>query len=86
MRPFADHGDATRDFGEATAVAAETLRLAERAGLDVAAMLAKGSRGSARRRRAAPTSAGRRSARGYDDLLACIGTNLRRTAPAVPAT
>jgi transaldolase len=71
LRAFADHGDAERDFGESTGVAAETLRRAELAGIDLAAITSELEREGVRS-----------FCDSYQELLDCVETKLQRTAPA----
>src|SRR5215218_1543453 len=72
LRAFADHGDATRDFGESTG--AEILRRAEDAGVELAAITAELEREGVRA-----------FCDSYRELLDCIETKLQRTAAAVSA-
>ena len=69
LRAFADHGDASRGFGASTG--AETLRRAEDAGIDLAAITADLEREGVRS-----------FCDSYQELLDCIETKLQRTAPA----
>jgi transaldolase len=75
LRAFAHHGDATRDFTDNIAASAETLRRAEHAGVDLAAITCGLEREGVRA-----------FCDSYRDLLNCIETKLRRIAPAVSAT
>jgi transaldolase len=70
LRAFADHGDATRGIGESTGQ--ETLRRAENAGVELAAITADLEREGVRS-----------FCDSYHALLDCLGTRLRQTAPAV---
>jgi transaldolase len=72
LRAFADHGDAPRDFTGSIAASAETLRRAEHAGLDLAAITSELEREGVRA-----------FCDSYHDLLHCIESKLVRTAPAV---
>jgi transaldolase len=72
LRAFADHGDATRDFGESTG--AEILRRAEDAGVELTAITAELEREGVRA-----------FCDSYRELLDCIETKLQRTAAAVSA-
>jgi transaldolase len=74
LHAFSDHGDTPRDFTDSIAASAETLRRAERAGLDLAHISSELEREGVRA-----------FCDSYQDLLACIETKLRRTAPAMPA-
>jgi transaldolase len=74
LHAFSDHGDTPRDFTDSIAASAETLRRAEHAGLDLAAITSELEREGVRA-----------FCDSYQDLLACIETKLRRTAPAMPA-
>jgi transaldolase len=68
LRAFADHGDATRGFGESTG--ADVLSRAEEAGVDLAAITADLERDGVRSFCAS-----------YQDLLDCIETKLQRAGP-----
>jgi transaldolase len=68
LHAFADHGDASRDFGENTAAAAETLHRAEEAGIDLTAITAELEREGVRS-----------FCDSYRDLLDCIEAKLRAT-------
>jgi transaldolase len=68
LRAFADHGDATRGFGESTG--ADVLSRAEDAGVDLAAITADLERDGVRSFCAS-----------YQELLDCIETKLQRAGP-----
>jgi transaldolase len=72
LHAFADHGDATQSIGESTG--AETLRRAENAGVDLAAIAADLEREGVRS-----------FCDSYHALLECVETKLRRTVPAASA-
>jgi transaldolase len=72
LRAFADHGDATRDFSENTSAAAETLRRAEHASVELAAITAELEREGVRS-----------FCDSYHELLDCIERKLESAAPAV---
>jgi transaldolase len=72
LRAFADHGDADHDFSESTGVAADTLRRAELAGIDLAAITSELEREGVRS-----------FCDSYQVLLDCIETKVRRTVPTV---
>jgi len=72
LRAFADHGDASRDFGGSTG--AETLCRAEDAGIDLASITAELEREGVRS-----------FSESYQELLDCIEVKLQRTAPTLPA-
>ena len=69
LRAFADHGDVTRGIGESTG--AETLRRAQAAGVDLAAITAE-----------LESNGVRAFCDSYRELLDCIETKLPATAPA----
>jgi transaldolase len=75
LRAFADHGDASHDFTDSIAAAAETLLRATDAGLDLAAITSQLEREGVRA-----------FCDSYHELLGRIETKLRRTAPAGSAT
>jgi transaldolase len=75
LHAFADHGDATRDFTDSIAAAADTLRRAEREGVDLAAITSQLEREGVRA-----------FCDSYHDLLGCIEIKLQRTAPVESAT
>jgi transaldolase len=70
LHAFADHGDATQGFGESAGV--ESLRRAERAGVDLAAITAELEREGVRG-----------FCDSYRELLDCIETKLQRVETAV---
>ncbi len=71
LRAFADHGDATRSFDPGATAPGETLRRAEQAGIDLAAVTAALEREGVRS-----------FCDSYRELLDCIATKLRPTASA----
>jgi transaldolase len=73
LRAFADHGDASRDFGLSNG--AETLERAAEAGIDLAAITADLEREGVRS-----------FCDSYQELLDCIEAKLRRTAPVTAPT
>ena len=74
LRAFADHGDAARDFTDGIATASNTLVRAGDAGVGLAAITSQLEREG--------VSAFCDS---YQQLLGCVETKLRRTAPAAAA-